>query len=52
MPQETNKFTTPSNVTVFYDGVLTRKQCKTRSTTPPVMEKPKCPDAPKKKRKI
>ena len=36
------------DVTFFYQGVLTRSQAKTRSTTPPVMEKPKCPNKPKR----
>jgi hypothetical protein len=49
-PQE-KSFTTPinSNVTFFYEGVLTRKECKKRSTTPDLKTNTtECPKAPKK----
>ena len=46
-PTDLSKMDQPT-VTSFYEGVLTRSQVKIRSTTPPVMEKPKCPERPKR----
>lgn len=48
-PNDLSKINQPT-ITSFYKGVLTRSQVKTRSTTPPVMEKPKCPKRPNRKR--